>query len=331
MNIVYLLGNGFDINLGMKTRYNDFYENYLKKESKSTLVEKLKSNIFDNVVNWSDLELALGKYTTEFQSVSDFDEVYDDIVNNLCDYLDEESATYDFSSLRLDIFLKNLCYPELFLTEADINEFFTYKKKWRVEDKKINIINFNYTKSVKKIIEKHNFNTPIETDGYSKYYLKELLHIHGFTNERTILGVNDLSQVGNTKFYNDTDFIEALIKIESNSSLRHNVDKKSEQLINHADLICIFGCSLGETDKYWWQLIATNLRRGIKVIIFFRTEEQNRRLGHKVLRVQRAVKKLFLDMSDLNEEDKEKFGQNLYIKINAEIFQLTKNEQSIAS
>lgn len=29
MNITFLIGNGFDINLGLKTRYVDFYDFYL--------------------------------------------------------------------------------------------------------------------------------------------------------------------------------------------------------------------------------------------------------------------------------------------------------------
>ena len=30
MNITFLIGNGFDIGLGMPTRYEDFYEHYCK-------------------------------------------------------------------------------------------------------------------------------------------------------------------------------------------------------------------------------------------------------------------------------------------------------------
>lgn len=116
------------------------------------------------------------------------------------------------------------------------------------------------------------------------FYFQRLLHIHGYTNERTILGVNDLSQAANKKFHDNPDFIEAFLKVESNVRQRHQTDKQCQSLIDSADLICIFGCSLGETDKFWWNLIADNLRRGIKVIIFFRTEEQNQRLGYKILR-----------------------------------------------
>ena len=31
MNITFLIGNGFDINLGLKTRYTNFYPYYLEK------------------------------------------------------------------------------------------------------------------------------------------------------------------------------------------------------------------------------------------------------------------------------------------------------------
>lgn len=322
MNILYLFGNGFDINLGLKTRYVDFYENYNKKESESKLIKNLKSEIFNNIKNWSDLELALGQYTSEFQKIYDFDEVYEDVLNSLCDYLDEESAKYDFTTLKKDVFFKDLCKSESFLSAADMNEFFEYNNRWGANIRNINIINFNYTHSVKNILEGHRPQDPIGTYNNVKFYLKELIHIHGYTNERTILGVNDISQVSNEKFHNDNDFIEALIKIESNSRQRHNVDKKCENLINSADMICIFGCSLGETDKFWWKLIVENLKRGMKVIIFFRAEEQNPRLAHKILRIQRNIKKMFLAMSDLTDDEHEKFSQHIYIKINAEIFVL---------
>lgn len=42
MNIVHILGNGFDINLGMKTRYADFYDYYKKIKSSSEILSPQK-------------------------------------------------------------------------------------------------------------------------------------------------------------------------------------------------------------------------------------------------------------------------------------------------
>lgn len=321
MNIVFLLGNGFDINLGMKTRYPDFYRYFKEKESSSHLVKNLQNSITENIINWSDLELALGEYTSEFDTVAEFDEVYDYLLNALCDYLDEEFSKYDFGTLSISEFFKNLSIPEKFLTVQDATEVVEYKNKWKQSNKLINIISFNYTRSVEKIIEGTK-NNHLGTFDNTNYYLQNIIHIHGFTDDRTILGVNDPSQVSNISFHKDSDFIEALIKIESNARQRHNIDKNCINLINSSDIIYIFGCSLGATDKFWWKLVADNLKRGIKVIIFFRAEEQNQRLGHRPLRIQRMVKKMFWEMADMSDEEKEIYDKNLYIKINAEIFNL---------
>jgi len=320
VNILHLFGNGFDINLGMKTRYIDFYEYYIEKSTNSLVIENLRENIAKDQINWSDLEMAFGRYTSNFKNIEEFDKAYEDIVNSLCDYLDEEFLNYDFSKLNTDVFLKDLCVPEEFLSTQDIHEIFEYKNKWGQASKIINIINFNYTQTIEKILENREISSTIGTYHGSNHYLKEIIHIHGFTNDRTILGVNDLSQVSNLSFHDDSDFIEALIKIESNSRQRHNVDKQCEKLINSADLICVFGCSLGETDKFWWELIVHNLKRGVKVIIFFRAEEQNKRLAHKEIRIQRKVRELFLEFSDLTDDEKELYSNNIYVKINADIF-----------
>ncbi len=45
MNILYILGNGFDINLGLKTRYSDFYKYYIGIESKDENIRKLKIDV----------------------------------------------------------------------------------------------------------------------------------------------------------------------------------------------------------------------------------------------------------------------------------------------
>ena len=61
MNIVYLIGNGFDINIGLKTRYKDFYDYYLALDSSGDnehvkkLKEHLKETLSTDDKYWSDL------------------------------------------------------------------------------------------------------------------------------------------------------------------------------------------------------------------------------------------------------------------------------------
>ena len=45
MQILYIIGNGFDLNLGLETSYNHFYNYYKAVESDNINVQKLKKNI----------------------------------------------------------------------------------------------------------------------------------------------------------------------------------------------------------------------------------------------------------------------------------------------
>ena len=47
MDVVFLLGNGFDINIGMKTRYCDFYDYYFKQISLNDIIKTFK-NLFES-------------------------------------------------------------------------------------------------------------------------------------------------------------------------------------------------------------------------------------------------------------------------------------------
>ena len=40
MNIVHIIGNGFDLNLDLKTSYKDFYDYYIKINSKNEIIYK---------------------------------------------------------------------------------------------------------------------------------------------------------------------------------------------------------------------------------------------------------------------------------------------------
>ena len=81
MRTVYLIGNGFDINLGLPTKYTDFYRYYLglDRSNDSKNVSKLKEHLSQCLSSkekyWSDLEEAMGRYTTELNSFEELEEV----------------------------------------------------------------------------------------------------------------------------------------------------------------------------------------------------------------------------------------------------------------
>lgn len=54
MNFTIILGNGFDINWGLKTQYNDFYQWVEAKDQHSN--DSVYKAIKDSPETWSDLE-----------------------------------------------------------------------------------------------------------------------------------------------------------------------------------------------------------------------------------------------------------------------------------
>ena len=68
--LTYMIGNGFDINLGLKTTYSDFRESYLITESKNEQIDAFKSLIRKEIkgdpATWADAEMAFGKLTAAF-------------------------------------------------------------------------------------------------------------------------------------------------------------------------------------------------------------------------------------------------------------------------
>lgn len=64
MKITFLIGNGFDLNLGLKTTYKDFYENYLKTLNKETINNNILYRYIDrDIEDWVDFEIRLGLFT----------------------------------------------------------------------------------------------------------------------------------------------------------------------------------------------------------------------------------------------------------------------------
>ena len=53
MNITFFIGNGFDINLGLNTKYSDFYPYFIEK---STITNMIRAWLQEDELLWSDLE-----------------------------------------------------------------------------------------------------------------------------------------------------------------------------------------------------------------------------------------------------------------------------------
>lgn len=325
MQILYIIGNGFDLNIGMKTSYKDFFDHYKSKESPNKNVENLKKNISENYNNWSDLEIALGRYTNELKTLEEFDQVFEDIGEKLAEYLELEESKFEESDINRERFFKYLVTPENELRQIDKNRITEYKRNFFNNHWGLDIFTFNYTTILEKIIGEDQKNIRIgnhpNINSKANVTLKGIEHIHGFTDQRMVLGVNDKSQIKNKSFQENQDVLEAIVKSECNLTYGHTIDDLFKTKIKAASMICIFGSSIGDTDNMWWELIGEKLKENIPLIIFTKGEEViSPRIGYKNNRTKKRMRDYFLDRTNLSEDVRKRIENNVYVGLDTSMF-----------
>lgn len=320
MKIVFINGNGFDINLKLKTRYTDFYNYYKNIETKSKPVLELKNSIANNIENWADLELALGEYSEKIKNEEEFIEIFEDIGDNLADYLQHEESKFDINKIDKQKLFDYLSFPENSLTNAQKESIEKIRTKWKGHHWYINIITFNYTKTIEKILEKKEPHLVIGTQNKAQVLYQGIEHIHGFMDNRMVMGVNDISQIKNKTFHNKKEVLDAFVKNNCNLAMQHTVDEICKKQLNEANLICVFGSSLGETDKMWWEIIGNRLLSECNIIIFERRASIPERRAYKKDAIRREIKESFLSKTNLTTEEKEQVFDKIFVGINTEMF-----------
>lgn len=325
MNTTYLIGNGFDLNLGLDTRYLNFYDYYKKQEPKSELIKKFKNDLCNNYDIWADLESALGKYTHNYSSIDDFIKIYYDIYDNLFEFIKEEDNKFTVDSINEKI-LKDLIIPEAYLPLLDkiaieqFNKYWSNYSQWNT-----NIITFNYTSSIEKLLQLED-KKQLKL-GFSKYqnpvFLNNIKHIHGSILDRILLGVNDTSQIDNEVLCKNPTFLDILVKPQTNKMAKHLIDNECINLIRNTNLICLFGLSIGDTDKIWWELIGEQLKNDHCRIIYFTIGEkiENRRF-HLIGDKERKLKEYLLSKTKLTNQEKNNLKDKIYIAYNTNMFKI---------
>lgn len=288
MNITLMIGNGFDINLGLKTSYHSFLQYYRQPTPSDTpTICRFKEMIDRNLDKWSDVELALGECTQHFtgeHGSDEFFECYDDIFDSLARYLAHAEQ-------RL-----NSCSPEV-LREGMLHALNTWEQGFRTQRKAridqaliqhsggyhFNFLVFNYTRTLDRCLAAltHPRKTGIRMHNGTTYAnsVEQVVHVHGFTDRDMILGVNDRSQIADDNVFAnrlifDTD---RLIKIAANRLYEENTDETAHQILRESHLLYVYGMSLGDTDQLWWQRVEELMhqRPTLHVIIYSHNAPQD--------------------------------------------------------
>jgi len=332
MNIVFLIGNGFDLNLDLKTRFRQFYDYYLELPSKNSVIETFKEDLSENIEKWADLELELGKYAQKFNSENenDFVELLYDIQDALATYLDNQDSEFTVSDKDAKKAIDDLLRFEKYLSQREREEFLKYKNQIERSMLNIRIITFNYTKTFEKIYgwEGKSINVGSRSIGNSSYgsILQTVEHIHGTTASNMIMGVNDPSQIENDTLRDSTRLRRALVKTEMNVNAGTMRDDRCQKWISDADIVCIFGMAMGETDRFWWNVVGDRIAKSAtRLFIFDVVEKVPSRREYIIINAKDDLKTKFVSRIDLDEKVKEKIKNQTYVCVNSDMFKVKLN------
>lgn len=317
--ITYLIGNGFDISAGLNTRYSDFYKYMISKYESG---ECSKNDILENIKNnsdlWSNLELGLGEYTQEIaDDIGKLEKFFDEkfqIDTMLMKYLRIEQERIDWENnnsiqkVRNDFSKYIYNFYNLF-TPVERDEIL---KICSNSNSAYKVISFNYTNVIKKCIDLISNNI-------------ELLYLHGsLEKNNAILGVNDSEQIKNDFFKNSDEMLICMNKLEINNDIGEYTISKAKSILRNSNIICIYGMSIGDTDKYWWQEIINNLKEGLTemVIIFSYIPDLNINNRVKHRRAKKDIQNQLLRYCSDDEQLVDELRSKIKVLCNSEMFKM---------
>ena len=330
MNITFLLGNGFDLGLGLNTGYESFYKKYsqilgTEKDYIVTFKVLLMTKDSDNqqkIIDWADFEKAFGEFSI-FHSLKDkqkYIDCFEDFVINFNAYLMDEEKRVDYSNAANISNIMNTAVNTYYHIRPEDKDIIQSIYNSADSYRKFNFISFNYTRTVDecaKILKNH-------LRSYSSQDVGDVIHIHGYLEENMIMGVNDASQIINEELAKDKGIIREIVKPQQNSDMRTNYEKQVMSVIDSSRIICIYGMSIGETDKKWWSYIAKWLAQNDKraLIILKYDQKFDKRFPFNHNKFIDDITEKFLTLSDQSKEIQTKIRSQIFVGMNRNVFSM---------
>ncbi len=315
MKTLYILGNGFDMAQHMATSYGDFYKYLESVEIHNKSLKRMMEDIKNQPENWSDLELELGKFSSKVENADDFIEMLEELNDHLQNHLEDQQQKQNFEfkqELFASKFFDHTNY--LYASYKDQYDKFTSHLEFDPTDK-IDVITFNYTDTFERL-------TAI---GLQKWDDVDIVHVHGQLGNTIIFGVDTVEQLANESFRDNDDVKDYIIKSQTDAVLKSARQGRCRQLISEANVIILYGVSLGETDDHWWKLIGQQLshRDDLAVVLHWYAPSIERKKQQRLGKYEREIIPKLVERFGINYIDYlVSLNERFFIVINRDIFDL---------
>lgn len=311
MNICVLIGNGFDLALGLKTRYRDFIAEYLKthSESENPDVKWLCETISADLTTWGDAEMAFGKLP--------FDEVRQHPIETYMaaeesfsvsfqEYLLRENSRFQIPAEERDgtriQLLHHICELTNYMTSG-------HKAKCRLvnaSEVSVSFLDFNYTDTLRQILG--DLPATVSIDGLMPGQIKiePVCHVHGTLDSGVLFGVDTPDQISSQPVRDYCTRTGETVKPRGAEAAGFTERSSGAGLLNSANVVITFGLSFGKSDTSWWrQLWDRFFSRGSYaqlIVCPYSLKRPVQILGNRMVRIYaEEKKKVFHSFAGKNE------------------------------
>lgn len=310
--VTFIIGNGLDLNLGLKTSYSHFYEHVQHTKARSK--NQIYTSIEEDPETWANFEYKLGTLTNtleEFEGetlhkkISRFYDDLEQVQHDLAEYLTSEQSKIKESDVKVDL-TKTGFYLELPMGQrpkvAELisqNGYTTF-----------NFVTLNYTSTLNNILPPNNtlqlrFKTSVGA----------IHHLHGTLKENMTMGVGDDTQISGILSGDDRD---ELIKPRSIETSNDDRLITMDRLLNQGNVVVLFGTSIGETDNYLWKHLVDWLRLSKSRCIVIHAHdrsfsEDSQRIPRRRKLFISSVQNQLLDFSDIDESLKIELRKRIFV------------------
>jgi len=273
MSVTFIIGNGFDLNLGLPTSYKDYLKVYRKDAMDypaNHILRRFKLEVLSGEDwMWSDFEEGLGHRSILFEGenndkqAKDFISCFENFCINFTGYLKEVCKRVDVpqdNETMMHDFIRSFCMFYKHLSEPEA----ALKLKQKVSGLNLNFLQFNYTDILDRLIEESDLSNKLQ-GGIKR--LGKNLHIHGHVNDSSpVMGVGRADQIRSDVIQSNPDVQADFIKTNILNTFKEanlppgNHTSSAIDVIKNSSVICIYGCSIGATDIAWWEHIGNWLK-----------------------------------------------------------------------
>jgi hypothetical protein len=319
MKITIIVGNGFDIGLGLKTSYSDFISEYadLSRPYDPYAIEtKLKKLINRNKLSWADAEVAFARLSFDsiLNDCKEFDRSFLNLLSGfqeaLVKYLESEEKKFAFAKVNDDLkykFIQQILRSTIEgLPSSKQGEFI---EQLKAETVTLQGINFNYTRTFDALLPSldDNFKIALKEGFEVQIKMGEIVHIHGTLKEKdAIFGVTDPQLIESKRARELCQLGRIFLKEYQDEEQDLKGYESAKNLVRDVDVVLIFGTSMGLSDSSWLNTLVFYLGMNDKLKIMLHIYSQNPKEinnGMDYTLLQKNGRELFIhSLSDRDDE-----------------------------